>query len=74
MKIDFFTQTKSEPYPLPNTSIRFTSTTENATNFEWYVETLGGITDDYSVAMKRGYAPTSAVVATTPDFDHIFPD
>lgn len=55
-----------------NDPVTFSSTSHGGTNYEWYVEQVGDISSNYSVAMELGYTPTSASVATTKDLTHTF--
>lgn len=71
VSIDFFTQ--SENNPVVGMPVTFESTSANATNFEWYVELITPIiADTISTSMLKGYAPSTAAVATTADLTHPF--
>lgn len=55
-----------------NDPVDFTSTTLGGSNYEWYIEKVGGISSNYSTAMKQGYTPSSPAVATTKNITHTF--
>ncbi len=66
----------SERYPEPGIPVEFTSSLEGDSidSYEWYVERQGHPGFDYTVAWLKGYTPTTAAVAQTPDLQYTFSD